>query len=480
MDEAEREQWRALDAQADEALRKAGALRTDAPAAFPLTDAGNAERFVARHGTSVRFVHGWSRWLISDESRWAPDDRGDVRGLMVETVRSMLADAAAARGADEAKRLTKHAITSERRDRIMAALDLASSLPPVAILPEDLDRNPDLLNAANGVIHLPTGRLWTHGPARLLTKIVPVQYDPAAEAPTWSAFLERVQPDPAIRSYLQRAAGYSATGRVSEHVLFFHHGGGANGKSTKIETLRDVLGEGEYAKSAQPDLLLAKRQDRHSVELADLRGMRLVSTIEAGEGRSWDESRVKWLTGGDTISARLMYGNPFSFSPSHKFWIAANHRPRVNGTDVGFWRRVHMIPWSVTIPEGERDRDLRAKLRAELPGILRWIVEGAVEWYRGGLRPPSAVLAATQEYRQDEDVLGAFLDERCTAAADARVDGAALYAAFRAWADASGERQITARAFGDALEERGFGRKKANGRRWFVGLGLRTGVDDAV
>jgi putative DNA primase/helicase len=446
---------------------------------FALTDAGNAERFVARHGTSVRFVHGWGRWLIWDGTRWALDERGEMRGLMLEAVRSMLVEAAGAGEADLAKRLSKHAIVSERRDRIMAALDLASSLPPAATVPEDLDRDPDVLNVANGTIALRSGRLRQHDPARLCTKIVPVAFDPAATAPTWEKFLERSLPDPEVRAYVQRAAGYSATGHVTEHVLFFNHGGGANGKSTFLETKREALGEGEYAKSAQPDLLLAKRQERHAVELADLRGMRFVSTVEAGEGRAWDEARVKWLTGGDTIAARLMYGNPFSFTPTHKFWIAANHKPRVGGTDTGFWRRVHLIPWTVTIPEAERDRDLRAKLRAELPGILRWIVEGAIEWHRSGLRPPPAVLAATKEYRQDEDVIGAFLEERCTTEPGARVDAASLYATFRAWAEANGERQMTARAFGEALDEREFKRTKSNSRRWFVGVALRHGGDHA-
>jgi putative DNA primase/helicase len=281
----------------------------------------------------------------------------------------------------------------------------------------------------------------------------------------------RVLPDPEVRTYVQRAVGYSITGNVTEHCLLFCYGLGANGKSTFLETLRELLGEGEYAKAAAPDLLLAKRQDRHAVEIADLRGARFVTTVEVGEGRAWDESRVKWLTGGDAISARLMYGSPFTFQPTHKFWIAGNHKPRVHGTDHGFWRRVHCIPFTVTIPKEEQDPQLRAKLQAELPGILRWAVEGCVAWRATGLRPSTAVLAATQAYRSAEDVLGAFLDECCEPSS--RVLVGALYETFVRWAESSGEKGMTKRAFGDALEERGIERKASNGQRWFIGVGLR-------
>lgn len=446
-------------------------------ALHPLTDAGNAERFVARYGQAVRHVHGWGTWLLWDGIRWARDERREVRELAIETARHLYSESVHIEDPKAREAVGRHAVKAEARERIMAALDLASSMAPVAVLPDDLDRNPLLLNVENGTIDLSTGKLRPHTPADLLTKLARVAYDPAAAAPRWTAFLEQVIPDAEVRAYFKRAIGYACTGSVSEHVLFFCYGTGANGKSTFLETVRDLLGEGEYAKAAQPDLLLAKKQERHTVELADLRGMRLVSTVEAGEGRAWDEVRVKWLTGGDTVSARLMYGNPFSFTPTHKFLVAANHKPRVSGTDVGFWRRVHMIPWTVTIPESQRDPDLRAKLRAELPGILRWVVEGAVEWRRAGLRPPPAVLAATQEYRSGEDVIAAFLDERCELEDGARVVAAALYGEFRAWAERAGERPLSAIRFGEAMEERGYQRVKSNGQKWFGGVQLKAGRD---
>lgn len=448
---------------------------------WPLTDAGNAERFATENGASVRFVHGgWDRWLIWDGSRWAPDDRREVYRRAITNARRIHQDAAVEDiSADEARTIAKHAGLSERRERIEATLALARTLSPLAIVPEDLDSDPDLLVLPNGVLNTRTGRLERHDRARLVTKLAPVAYDEKAPATRWEAFLARIFPDPEVRAYLRRAAGYSLTGNVSEHVLFFCFGTGANGKSTFLEVFRELLGEGEYAKAAAPDLLLAKKNDRHAVEVADLRGARFVTTVEVGEGRAWDESRVKWLTGGDAISARYMYGNPFTFTPTHKFWIAGNHKPRVTGMDHGFWRRVHFIPFTVTIPKEEQDGDLRSKLRAELPGILRWAVEGCLEWRRDGLRPPAAVVAATQEYRSGEDVIGAFLEER-TVRGD-RVAQPALYAAYREWADRNGERSMTARAFGEAMEERGYERARSNGRTWILGVGLRQeGVRDAA
>jgi putative DNA primase/helicase len=440
-----------------------------------LTDAGNAERFARRHGCRVRFVHGRGQWLLWDGSRWVPDERGEVRPLMIETARSLLAEAALVNDPRAREQMVKHSLVSERKDRIMAALDLASSLSPVAVMPDDLDRDPDLLNVVNGTIDLRTARLLPHDPAHLATKVANVAFDPGAVAPTWAAFLERALPDLEVRKYVQRLVGYGLTGNVHEHCLFFFYGTGANGKSTFLETIREMLGEGEYAKASQPDLLLAKGHDRHPVELADLRGMRLVSTVEGGEGRAWDEVRVKWLTGGDTISARLMYGSPFSFTPTHKFLVAANHKPRVSGTDTGFWRRVHMIGWGVTIPEAERDKALRSKLRAELAGIMNWAVEGCLEWRRGGLRPPESVVAATKEYRASEDILGGFLEER-TVNGD-RVAQPALYEDYRAWAERVGERAMTARAFGAALDDRGLTRQRSHGRTWVLGISLREDAE---
>lgn len=463
--------------EADSAPVKSAATAITESVETPInrTDAGNAERLAARHGDRIRYVHGWDRWHLWDGSRWARDERREVERLAIASARAILVEAAGVADSTERSALVKHALRSEERHAIDDALAIARALPPVAAVPDDLDRDLDLLNLPNGTLDLSTGKLIPHDPAHLITKASPVPWDPGATAPTWAAFLARVAPDPDVRAYLQRAVGYSLTGNVTEHALFFCYGSGANGKSTFLETVRELLGEGEagYAKAAAPHLLLAQKQDRHLAEVADLRGARFVTTVEVGQSRAWDESRVKWLTGGDMISARLMYGNPFSFHPTHKFWIAGNHKPKVNGTDLGFWRRVHIVPFTVTIPKEEQDPDLRAKLRAELPGILRWAVAGCVAWRQGGLRPAVAITEATQHYREAEDVVGLFIAECCSVGPSFRVQIGELHPRFKEWAERNGERPMSKRAFGDALEDRGIKRSRSMDHRSFVGIALR-------
>lgn len=446
----------------------------------PLTDAGNAEAFAAFVSKFARYVHGPNEWFIWDGKRWARDATRNIYTHAIEAARFRRADVPNL-STKVAVQLIKHCEKSEKRERIEAMLALARSMQPLALTPGELDRNPNLLNVQNGTVDLTSGELKPHSQDKLLTRLVDVPYYKSSDAPIWRAFLERVMPDPEVRAYLQRAVGYTLTGNVGEHCLFFCHGTGANGKGVFFETLRALLVEGEYAHASSPELLLAKRNDRHEEEVAELVGARLVTTSEIGENRSWDEARVKWLTGGDTVSARFIRGDRFSFEPTHKLWVAANHRPRVQGTDHGFWRRIHLIPFVVTIPEEERDQELGAKLRAELPGILAWAVEGAVEWRKTGLQAPKAVRAATDEYRSNQDVLAAFLAEKCVINPAAFVPVGDLYNAYAKWAGASGERSMTKRAFGDAIRERlpqltdG---KGTGGVRRLNGVGLKAEESD--
>lgn len=441
----------------------------------PLSAAGNAERFAAFASSDFRFVHGWDRWLTWDGKRWADDSTRKIIARAIDAVRLIKNDTAYV-SPKAAVEIAKHALKSEGEHRIRAMLDLARSLGALPTVPEQWDQDPDVLNVANGTLDLRTGRLSPHSSSRLLTKLAPIDFDPNAEAPTWEKFLATALPDVEVREYLRRAVGYSLTGRTDEHCLIVCHGTGANGKSTALETIREAMGEREYANSASPDLLLAKKQDRHQEELADLRGARFVTTVEIGENRAWDEARVKWLTGGDTISARKMYGDRFSFQPTHKLWVATNHKPRARGTDHGFWRRIHLVPFTVTIPEAERDRNLRAQLRTELPGILRWAVEGTLEWRRIGLKPPAAVRAATEDYRSGEDVLAAFIDECCIPNPGAFVTVANIYEAYKQWAENAGEFVLTKRAFGEALGERtAIERQRGTGGVWrYNGVGLKS------
>jgi putative DNA primase/helicase len=441
----------------------------------PMTDLGNAERLVARYGANIRYCRGLD-WLVWDGKRWAPDLTGAVERCAKKTARGILDEAKQARTEEQRDELLSFARRSESASRLQAMVSLARSEEGVAIATDHLDSDPWLFNVQNGTIDLRTGELSPHRREALITKIAGATYDPNAEAPLWHAFLGRVLGGNAeLISFVQRFAGYSLTGDVREQVLVFAHGPGANGKSTMIGVLLAVLKD--YGRTAAPDLLLAKSLPSHPTEQADLLGLRLVVCSEVEDGRRWSEVTVKQLTGGDRITARKMREDFFTFPPTHKLIVAANHKPTVKGTDHAIWRRMRLIPFDVVIPESEKDPQLLEKLRAELPGILRWAVDGCLAWQRDGLGCPPAVANATQRYRDEQDVIGRFLEDCCVIAPHATVRSSGLYAAFSRWAHQNGERDQTQTRFATAIAERGYAKEKDRVGHFFRGIGLLvTGV----
>lgn len=450
-----------------------------APEQRHLTDMGNAERLAAQHGDDLRYVHAWNRWLVWNQQRWEVDDGGEVERLAKETVRTIYAEAADAEDSSERKAIAAHAKSSESKARLEAMIALAESEPGIPVKPDALDADPWLLNVANGTLDLRTGELREHHRSDLITKLAPVEYDPDAEAPVWTAFLERILPGEELRRFVQKATGYSATGNTRERVMLLLHGSGKNGKSTFLEAVREVLGDEDgYAQKTPAETLMAKPSGGIPNDVARLKGARFVSASETGEGRRLDESLVKEITGNDTISARFMRAEWFDFRPSHKTWLATNHKPVIKGTDPAIWDRIKLVPFEQRIPEEEQDRNLPEKLQGELSGILRWIVEGCIEWQSDGLGEPAEVKAATAGYRAEQDVLGGFIEECCTVHEDAWCRFANLYDEYTRWCEASGEKAQTKRQFGNALSERGF--ESANGAKNVairLGIALRSGDD---
>jgi len=447
-------------------------------APFPLSDAGNAERFAAGYSISYRFVHGWNRWHRWDSRRWSPDLIKEVVQDAIVSARYIGREAEGLADAAERKKAILHALASERSRAIEDMLRLASSNRDLAVRPEDLDANPWLLNVNNGTIDLKTGCLRPHNRDDLITRLAPSTFDPGAPCPTWDAFLDKVTAgNLRLQAFIQRAVGYSISGDVSEHALFLLYGRGANGKSTLLETLLAVLGD--YAKAAAPGLLMYAREGRHEEQVAELQGVRLATGHESGVDQTLDEPRLKYLTGGDTISARRLYAERIEFPPSHKLWIGTNHKPRVRGGDEGIWRRLKLIPFTAVISEQERDPHLKEKLLAEAPGILSWAVHGCLGWQREGLGVPEEVREATASYRAAEDSLEPFLEECCVRAKGATVSSSALFDAYRKWTEVDGTKTMSQQALAEALEARGIEKRRTKLARIWIGLRLRAASDDA-
>lgn len=438
----------------------------------PLTDLGNAERLVDDHRADLRYVPrvGWHVW---DGLRWGRDEDGELVRRAKATVRGMTAAAAETDDDSGRKKLLGWALRSEAQARLAATITLAESDLRVITSLDELDQDPWLLNVANGIVDLRTGSFRRHDRRALLTKLAPVRYTPDAAASRWHDFLEQIfDGDQELIAFLQRAVGYSLTGSTREQVLFILHGAGANGKSTFLEVLREVFGD--YAQQMPAETLLEHRNDRIPNDLARLPGTRFVTAAETGEGRRLNEALVKRMTGGDIMTARFMRAEYFEFPATFKVWLATNHRPDVRETGEAMWRRLRLIPFTVTIPEQQRDPELPTKLRAELPGILAWAIAGAVAWANDGLAPPQAVRDATAAYRSDMDLLGRFLDDRCDINPAQIVKSSVLYHAYEYWAKSEGEHLLSQTAFSNRLRDRGFEKRRRSGGQYWHGVGLTT------
>ena len=403
-----------------------------APGSLPRTDTGNAERLVGRHGHDLMHVYGMG-WLAWDGRRWRRDKTGEVERRAVDTVRSIYEEAAKVPDDEKRKALSKWAVASESVARIRAMISLAQSMPGIPVGEvNELDRDPWLLNVENGTVDLRTGVLLPHRREDLITKLAPVEHDPAAEAPTWKAFLERVMPDAETRAFLQKMVGYSLTGNVSEKTFPCLLGPGDTGKSTFVEAVLALMGE-EYAQPAPEDLILAKQGTAHPTELASLLGVRFAPTVEIPEGRHLAESRVKQLTGGDKIRARFMQKDFFDFNPTHKLWLAANHEPFLKTGDDAIWNRIRKIPFDVVIPKDQQDKRLKEKFKAEMGGILNWAVEGCLAWQSEGMGEPEQVREATEAYQREQDTFSGFIEDVCVLGPEERAVTAELREAYKDW-----------------------------------------------
>lgn len=454
-----------------------GGDRSNVRDMFRRTDHGNAQRLVQRHQDQLRYVEDQGLWYVWTGRRWQADpDNAAVMRCTVETIQSLYRAAGDDAETDGRKALAMWAIKSESLPRLKAAVQLAQIDQRIRCRVADLDSDPWLMGVQNGTLDLRTGVVRAPDPADLITHEVATEYDPEATCPLWDRTLERIQPDAEMRAFLARAVGYSLTGLTTEQLMFLAYGRGANGKSVLVEVLMALLGG--YAQKAAAELLMARQNGSDlSNDVARIRGARFVATVETDEGRRLAEGRVKELTGDDTVTARFLHKEFFEFKPVAKIWLVTNHRPRITGTDDGIWRRLVTVPFGEYIGPAERDKHLGEKLRAELPGILAWAVRGCLAWQEYGLRAPSPVREAAQDYRAEQDILGAFLDECCVNREAAVTPASSLYREYQSWSGDNGHASVSQTSFGIRLRERGYTKVKGRTVSW-RGIALRSNRDD--
>jgi putative DNA primase/helicase len=448
-----------------------------------LTDVGNAQRFVTAYGEELRYCAPWKKWLVWDGRRWARDERHQVREYAKAVTRAMLHEAADLPAGAVQQALAEHALRSQKVERLRGMIELAQSDPVVACVPADFDADPWLLTVANGTLDLRTAQLRAHRRSDLITKLAPVTYDPTATSVVWSRFLaDAMQHNTELIAFLQRCVGYSLTGTTGEEVLFFLLGPEASGKSTFAEAIKATFGD--YARTADFETFLQKKGDRGIPnDIAALAGARLVVSIEMADGKHLAEGLVKHLTGGDTVSARFLFGEFFDFIPQFKLWLAANDAPRVRHNDRAIWRRILRIPFEHTVPATERDPAVKTTLKDPArggPAILAWAVEGCLAWQRERLRIPDAVRAATASYREEQDPLRDFFADCCVFERDAWTPSKALYDAYRVWAERNGFREpLGPPKFGTQLADHGCVQEKRKQSRGWIGIRLQTEEDGA-
>lgn len=443
------------------------------PTEWQLNDRGNAQRLVAQHGNDLRYCHPSTTWLVWDGCRWAPDTTGEVMRRAKQTADSIYSEIPQGTTKDEQNTIFRHARASGGKNALKNMMELAQSEWPIPVALDQLDQHPWFLNCLNGTIDLQTGQLRPHQREDFLTKVLPITYNAHATAPRWEAFLDQIMNhDAELTDFVQRAIGYSLTGDTREQVFFVLHGRGANGKSVVLDTLLALLSD--YGRRVAFETFITQPYGGSvRMNLATIAGARLITASESEENQKLAESLLKDITGGEKQEARWLYHDPFEFRPTAKIWLATNHRPQIRGSDHAIWRRVRLIPFTITIPEEQQDRTLPQKLREELPGILAWAVRGCLRWQQDGLPTPAAVRAATKAYREESDIIGPFIAERCVLDATVTALSGDLYRAYVNWCEENRERPLTQRTFGARLSERGLdSRKTTGGKRGWAGIGL--------
>lgn len=413
-----------------------------------------AYRLAVAWAGRLLFVYGigWHYW---DGRRWAEDNQGRAERAVVSVLKSAILESI------KDRKLRADIVKCDSASGIRGVLSVASVLEQFAYTPEAMDSDPFLVNCANGTLDLRDRILRPHDPADRITKIARGAYDPGADTSVWDGFLTQVLPDEDERGYLQRVIGQAIYGGVREHLFPVLTGVGANGKGTAYGAICSAFGD--YATVINPDLLMTReRGGIGGPEMMVLRGARLVVASELGQGRVLDDALMKRLTGGDQLTARHLFKEPVTWHPTHQLVYVTNHKPKTSGDDAAVWRRMKVIPFIIVIPEEQRDLTLGERLTLHADAVLTWAVEGFFDHEdNGGMREPEAVSAATSTYHRDSDDLSRFIEDRCETDPRYKVTVSELWLAWLNWKEDEGCENMSKKAFGAALENRGFHSSRA-------------------
>lgn len=438
------------------------------------SDITNRDFFVKAYSDEVKYCISWNKFLIWNGTCWQIDTRGRVEEKCVDFIHKMYR---AMRFIDVAKvkiQFEKHLIRSENYHRIQSLVGLLKMSKDLKVEDFELDRDNYLFNTSSQTINLKSCKIKEPAIGDFITKRSKFVFDKNAQCPIWNMFLQQIfNQDKDLIRFVQKAMGYSLSGDTSEQCLFILWGTGANGKSTFLNVLQQLFGD--YASSTGTDTFM-KKSSEHSNDIARLKGLRLVTTSEVEQGKPLSESLIKQITGEDELTARFLYGEYFSFRPTFKIFMATNHKPRIRGADNGIWRRIKMIPFTVTIPPEQRDKNLTEKLIAENSGILNWLLAGYVMWKKEGLSmEPAAIRDANEEYRMDMDSVGTFVKEclDIDASLKWRLNNTLLYNTYMKWCAKNNERLQSQKWLTQRMVEKGLKRMLSNGERVWLGLILK-------
>lgn len=418
---------------------------------YDMTDTGNAQRLYDRFGHVLKYSYNRKKWMFWTGKKWQYDESGYIKRIADMICEDLKKEAFQIEEEDAREKALRFANKTAGSKPKEAMIKECQHLDGIPAAPEHFDVYSEYLNCDNGVINLRNGELMPHDSGLMMSKMCSSGYDVNHKPPKkWLKFLDDItHSNKKLQEYIQKAIGYSITGSTREQCAFFLYGLGNNGKSTFLTTLSDLFGD--YSINAQPEtIMLSKKDSGANTDIARLKSARFVTCAEPSEGMKLNEGLLKQLTGGDKVTARFLYGDEFEYTPEFKVWVATNHKPIVRGTDVGIWRRIKLIPFEVNIKKEDVDKDLKYKLRKEYPQILAWAVEGCIKWQKEGLDEPDEVLAATADYKQEMDLIAAFV-EQCVVIdyeATQRVMANELFAIYRAWAKQNNEWEMTAKRFG--------------------------------